>query len=65
VGLLPGCRRSEPLTVASYVWPGYEFMFMAQREGWLDPQRVQLREPHPVPETMKAFDRRFLSTPGR
>ena len=54
-GLLPGCRRSEPLTVASYVWPGYEFMFMAQREGWLDPQRVQLRETASGSETMKAL----------
>lgn len=55
-GMLPGCRgKSAPLTVASHIWPGYEFMFLAQREGWLDPQRVQLRETPSGSQTMQAL----------
>lgn len=34
--LLPDCGRiAAPLRIASHTWPGYEFMFLAQREGWL------------------------------
>lgn len=33
-----------PLTIASHIWPGYELMFLARRQGWLDGSRVQLLE---------------------
>jgi len=34
---LPACKSAptRPLTIASHVWPGYELMFLARREGWL------------------------------
>ncbi len=43
---LPGCEwlADKPITIAAYVWPGYEPIFLAQSEGWLDPQRVHLVE---------------------
>jgi NitT/TauT family transport system substrate-binding protein len=46
-GLLPGlaaCTRAPatPLRVAAHVWPGYELMFLAQREGWLVAHDVTL-----------------------
>ena len=28
---LSGCQPSTPLTIASHVWPGYEFMFLAKQ----------------------------------
>ena len=55
--LLPGCRRAEtpPLTVAAHIWPGYEFMFLAQREGWLDGSRVTLRETASASDSLRAL----------
>ncbi|OGS89568.1 MAG: hypothetical protein A2061_06710 [Gallionellales bacterium GWA2_59_43] len=55
-GLLPGCRRSvAPLTVAAHLWPGYEFMFLAQREGWLAASQVTLRETQSASESLQAL----------
>jgi len=43
--LLPGCQgAAEPLRIASHLWPGYEFLFLARREGWISPQDTQLIE---------------------
>jgi NitT/TauT family transport system substrate-binding protein len=55
--MLPGCRRAEtpPLTVAAHIWPGYEFMFLAQREGWLDAGRVTLRETASASASLQAL----------
>ncbi|HEX5364782.1 MAG TPA: ABC transporter substrate-binding protein [Gallionella sp.] len=53
---LPGCRKSpHPLRVAAHIWPGYEFMFLAQREGFLDGGLVTLRETASSTESMKAL----------
>lgn len=54
---LPGCRRSPvpPLVVAAHLWPGYEFMFLAQREGLLNEQLVSLRETGSPSESMRAL----------
>jgi NitT/TauT family transport system substrate-binding protein len=42
--LLPACGARPPLTIASHVWPGYEFMFLARSEGWLPQQGLALLE---------------------
>lgn len=42
--LLGGCAGGAPLSVASHVWPGYEFMFLARSEGWLEGSGVSLLE---------------------
>ena len=44
MGGLGGCAPARPLSVASHVWPGYEFMFLARDEGWLDTWQVRLVE---------------------
>lgn len=45
--LLSACDMTyppSPLRVAAHVWPGYELMFLARQEGWLDTSLVQLLE---------------------
>lgn len=43
--LLPGCQRAiPPLRIATNPWVGYEFMFLAQREGWISVQDTVLVE---------------------
>ncbi|MFP4271668.1 MAG: ABC transporter substrate-binding protein [Halothiobacillaceae bacterium] len=43
--LLGGCARQESLLqVGSHVWLGYEPMFLARKQGWLDESRVRLVE---------------------
>lgn len=48
LGTLPwlaGCGPpAEPLRIAAGIWQGYEPLFMAQREGWLDPQLARVVE---------------------
>ena len=49
VAMLPllnacGLHHSKPLVVASHVWPGYELMFLARREGWLPAEALNLLE---------------------
>ncbi|MBU0593154.1 MAG: ABC transporter substrate-binding protein [Gammaproteobacteria bacterium] len=39
-----GAQQSRPLVVASHVWPGYELMFLARREGWLPAESLNLLE---------------------
>lgn len=41
--LVGGCGGpTRPLTIASHVWPGYELMFLADHEGWLDTRDLRL-----------------------
>lgn len=43
--LVPGCgRAAAPLRIATNPWIGYEFLFLARREGWISPQEVELLE---------------------
>lgn len=54
--LLSGCSGSgRPLTIASHVWPGYEFMFLAQREGWLPKTGLALLETPSSKESLQAL----------
>jgi NitT/TauT family transport system substrate-binding protein len=51
--LLPACERAPPLRIASYVWPGYEFMFLAQREGWIAARDTALVETGSASESIR------------
>lgn len=55
--LVGGCDRwrDKPIAVAAHVWPGYEPIFLAQREGWLDHQQVQLLETRSATESLHAL----------
>jgi len=45
---------STPLRVAAHVWPGYEFMFLARQENWLDKQ-VNLVETNSATASLQAL----------
>ena len=54
--LLVGCDRSiEPLRIAAHKWPGYEFMFLAQREGWLDKDDIYIEETPSASASLRAL----------
>ncbi|MCK6410529.1 MAG: hypothetical protein L6Q70_15220, partial [Thauera sp.] len=42
-----------PLSVSAHPWPGYELMFLAAREGWIDHDPVQLRAAVSATESMQ------------
>lgn len=54
---IPGCRWSSdrPVSIAAHVWPGYEPMFLARSEGWLDIRQVNLVETNSATESMQAL----------
>jgi len=37
-------NNNPPLTLASHVWPGYEFVFLSKQLGLLDQDKVQIQE---------------------
>ena len=52
--LLGACEQSaHPVTVARHVWPGYEFMFLAQELGFIDPGEVEFTETSSASETLQ------------
>lgn len=54
--ILIGCiQKSKPLRVAAHKWPGYEFMFLAQREGWLDNKSIHINETQSATESLSAL----------
>lgn len=56
-GLLPllgGCS-SSPLKIAAHPWPGYELLFLAQREGWLTEKLVKLQTTASASESLQAL----------
>jgi len=52
---LSGCAWMEdkPIAIAAHVWLGYEPMFMAREEGWLDTKQVHLVETHSATESLQ------------
>ncbi len=55
--VLNGCADEPPaMRVAAHVWPGYELMFLAQREGWLDTRQVTLIDTRSATESMQALE---------
>jgi NitT/TauT family transport system substrate-binding protein len=55
--MLPGCGwwADKPIAIASRVWPGYELVYLARSEGWLDAQRVRLVEMSSGQDSVKAL----------
>ena len=45
----------KPISIASHVWVGYEPMFIADREHWLDAKQVHLIETSSVAASLKAL----------
>jgi NitT/TauT family transport system substrate-binding protein len=54
---LSGCGwlSDQPVAIAAHVWVGYEPMFLARNEGWLDVQKVRLLETHNAAESLAAL----------
>lgn len=53
---LTGCGDTTPLTLACHVWPGYEFLSLAAREGWLDSNLVKLRPTGSATESLRLLE---------
>lgn len=53
LGGLGGCSASGPIRIASHVWPGYEFLFLARDMGWLKPEDAVLMETHNASESVE------------
>jgi NitT/TauT family transport system substrate-binding protein len=53
--ILPSCTwlDSKPITIAAHNWPGYESLFFANRETWLDRNQVNLVETTSASESMQ------------
>ncbi len=58
---LGGCQPTPPLNVASHVWPGYEFMFLARDQGWFNKQQVQLVETATASDSLRALSEQQVS----
>lgn len=57
VFLLTGCGwlAEKPISIASHVWVGYEPVFLARNEGWLDAKQVHLVETASATNSMQAL----------
>lgn len=59
LALLPLLSRcawpSPPLAVACHVWPGYELMFLARKEGWLPQSGITLVETASATASLQAL----------
>lgn len=50
-----GWLAKQPISIASHVWVGYEPMFLARSEGWLDTRQVRLVETPSATESLQAL----------
>lgn len=54
---LVGCGKTDrPLKIASQVWPGFEFMFLARELGWLKSEETQLIEVTDATDSMQLLE---------
>jgi NitT/TauT family transport system substrate-binding protein len=54
--VLAGCKQPvNPLRVGSLAFPGYEPLFVAREQGWLNPDQVRLVEMHSNADTLRAL----------
>lgn len=54
-GGIAGCGAGGPVSIASHVWPGYEFMFLARKMGWLAAEDATLIETGSASESLQAL----------
>lgn len=54
---MSGCGwfADKPITIASHVWIGYEPIFLARSEGWLDTNQVRLFETKSASDSLQAL----------
>lgn len=54
---VPGCGwlADKPISIAAHVWPGYEPMFLARSEGWLDAKQANLVETTSATASLQAL----------
>jgi NitT/TauT family transport system substrate-binding protein len=54
---LPGCAWlvEQPVAIAVHVWAGYEPMFLARSEGWLEESKVRLVETASATDSLQAL----------
>ena len=55
---LTGCDRlapQQPITIAAHLWQGYEPLFMAERQQWLDARQARLVLTGSASESLKAL----------
>ncbi|WFE69619.1 ABC transporter substrate-binding protein [Thiomicrospira sp. R3] len=50
--LLSACSQKQPLRVAGHIWPGYEFIQLAQGFNWLNSNHVTLIDTASASESM-------------
>lgn len=50
-----GWLTDKPVAIAAHVWVGYEPMFLARHEGWLDAKKVGLLETANAAESLAAL----------
>lgn len=56
LGFLPACSQPpKTLDIAAGIWQGYEFLFLAKRENWLDKNLVNLAEVPSNASSIKAL----------
>jgi NitT/TauT family transport system substrate-binding protein len=64
--LISGCSPKEesPLKISLHMWAGYEPIFMADREGWLDKNKVQIVESHSAADSISALKNKTVDAAG-
>jgi NitT/TauT family transport system substrate-binding protein len=50
-----GCERSLPLSLAGHVWPGYEFIHLADQFSWINHDHLHLIKTSSATESMHAM----------
>lgn len=45
----------RPITIAAHLWPGYEMLFLAAREGWLDSDQARILETLSASDSLQAL----------
>ncbi|MCX7896663.1 MAG: ABC transporter substrate-binding protein [Rhodocyclaceae bacterium] len=53
-------EEKPPLRIGAHHWPGYETLFYARENGWLDERRVRLIDTPSATDTMRAFQQQRL-----